>query len=79
LLTLRNILHGSVDDATGLCNDNLLLTMWRVTDVALSGVLLRSGVLLGEVSSMTVVEADMTEGDSMGWWCRLAQHSQWWG
>jgi hypothetical protein len=40
LLALGIILHGSVVDAASLRNDNLLITTWQVSDVALSDVLL---------------------------------------
>jgi hypothetical protein len=45
LLTLENVLHGGVVDATGLCNGHLLRTTWWMSDVALSGILLRHGAL----------------------------------
>jgi hypothetical protein len=43
LLTLRNILHGSVVDAVGLHHDYLLRTTWQRGDVALHGTLLQRG------------------------------------
>jgi hypothetical protein len=64
LLALRNILHGSIFDVTGLGNGNLLLTMRRIIDVALSGVLLQIGALPGEVASMTAFETDIARGGS---------------
>jgi hypothetical protein len=69
LLALRNVLHGGVVDASSPGGDNLLRTMWRMTDMALSGVLLWSGALLGEVANTTTVEADVAGGGSNGRWC----------
>jgi hypothetical protein len=45
LLANGNVLHGGVADVTGLCNSHLLWTTWRVSDVALSDILL--GFLMG--------------------------------
>jgi hypothetical protein len=72
LLTLGNILHGSVLGMTGVCNSNLLITTWRMVGVALSSALLQSGALPGEVASLTTVEADITRGGGgpSGEWCR---------
>jgi hypothetical protein len=50
LLTLRNILHGSVVDAAGLRNIHLLQTTWWMSDVALRGILLWHGALSSEVA-----------------------------
>jgi hypothetical protein len=66
LLALGNILHCSVVDATGLCNSNLLMTTWRMVDVAQSSALLQSGALLGEVASLTIVETDIAGGGPSG-------------
>jgi hypothetical protein len=79
LLTLRNILYGSVLDAVGLGNHNLLLTTLKIVDVVLSGVLLWSGALSGEVASMTVVDTDAAGGGSSDLWRRQEQHMWWWG
>jgi hypothetical protein len=69
MLALRNILHGSVVDIAGLCNDNLM-TMWRVSDVALSDILLWHGALSSEVVRATTVEARVAGGGSNSRWCR---------
>jgi hypothetical protein len=45
LLTLKNIFHGCIVDAAGLRNCHLLRTMWRMSDVALGGILLWCGAL----------------------------------
>jgi hypothetical protein len=50
LLALGNIFHGRIDDAAGLCNGHLLQSTWWVSDVALSGTLLRCGALMGKVA-----------------------------
>jgi hypothetical protein len=68
LLTLGNILHGSVVDMIGLCNDHLLRTTWRLSDVALSSILLRRGALSSEVARVTTVEAGVARGGSNGRW-----------
>jgi hypothetical protein len=78
LLTLGNIFHGGVVDAAGLCNDHLLWTMWRMGDVALSGILLRRGVLSSKVARTTTVEAGVAESGSSGRWRRQAQHRWRW-
>jgi hypothetical protein len=70
LLTLGNILHGSVVDATGLGNNNLLLTMWWMVDVAVSDALLQSSALSGKVSCTIIVEVGIAGGDSSGRWHR---------
>jgi hypothetical protein len=43
--------------------------MWWMTDMALSGVLLWSSALLGEVANTTTVEADVAGGGPNGRWC----------
>jgi hypothetical protein len=68
LLTLYDVLHGGVVDVTGLGNNNLLLTMWWMIDVTLSAIPLRSGALLSELASTTIVEADIAGGSLSGWW-----------
>jgi hypothetical protein len=70
LLFHRNILHGSVFDAIGLGNGNLLMT--------LSVVLLRSSTIMSKVASSTTVEADVVSGCSSGRWHRQAQYRWWW-
>jgi hypothetical protein len=67
LLALRNILHCSVVDATGLGYHDLLQTMSWMVDVALSCVLPWSGALLSEVAGTTIVEAG-GGGGSQSWW-----------
>jgi hypothetical protein len=70
MITLGNILHSSVVDAIGLCNGNLLMTTWWLSDVALSGILLRSGALSSEVAQATTVEAGVAGGGSSYQWHR---------
>jgi hypothetical protein len=50
MLALRNIFHGRIVDAAGHCNDHLLRTTWRVSDVALSDILLQRGALSSKVA-----------------------------
>jgi hypothetical protein len=76
LLALGNIFHGRIVDATSLCNDHLLWTMWQVSDMALSSILLRCGALSSEVARATIVEASVARGGSSGRWCRQAQHER---
>jgi hypothetical protein len=57
-----NILHGSVVDATGLGNGNLLMT--------LSVVPLWSSAIMSKVASSITVEADMAGGGSSIRWHR---------
>jgi hypothetical protein len=78
LLTLGNILHGSIVDATGLDNGNLLVTTWWMVDVAMSGVLLRSGAVSGKIASTTTVEVDGVKDGSSSQWRRQAQHRRLW-
>jgi hypothetical protein len=70
LLTLRNILHGSVVDTSRLGNDTLLCTTVWIVDVAMSNVLPRSRAVLGEMARTTTIEADVAGGDSSGRWRR---------
>jgi hypothetical protein len=49
-LTLGNIFHGRIVDAAGLCNSHLLRTTWRVSDVALSGILHQRGELSSKLA-----------------------------
>jgi hypothetical protein len=70
LLTLGNVFHGGVVDVTGLCNDHLLLTTWRVSDVALSSVILRRGALSSEVARATTFKAGVAGGSSSNQWHR---------
>jgi hypothetical protein len=79
LLALGNVLHSGVVDVAGLCNDHLMWTTWRMTNVALSCVLLRRGALLSEVARATIVEAGVAVGGSGGQWRRQAYHRQRWG
>jgi hypothetical protein len=78
LLALGNILLGGVVDKPGLYNNNLLLTVWWMGDMALSGVLPRHNAIVGVVASTTTVEADKTRGSSSGRWHRQVQHRRWW-
>jgi hypothetical protein len=66
LLALGNILHSGVVDATNLCNGHLLWTTWRLSDVALSGILLRRGALPSKVAQATTIEAGVAVGGSNG-------------
>jgi hypothetical protein len=68
----KDIFHGRIIDATSLYNNHLLRTTWRVSDVALSGILLRCGALSSEAAQATTVEAGVTEGGSSGRWRRQA-------
>jgi hypothetical protein len=78
LLTLENILHGSVVDATGFCNGHLLWTTWRMGDVAQSGILLRRGALPSKVARTTIIEAGVAGGGPSDRWCRQAHHKRRW-
>jgi hypothetical protein len=78
LLTLRNILHGSVVDVAGLRNSHLLRTTWWMSDVALRGSLLRCGALSSEVARATTVEAGVARGGSSGRWCMQTHHRWRW-
>jgi hypothetical protein len=78
LLALRNILHGSVVDTTGLRNNHLLRTTWRRGDVALHDTLLRRGALVSEVDRATTVEPSVAGGGPSGRWCRQAHHKRRW-
>jgi hypothetical protein len=78
LVTLGNVLHGGVVNVTSPSGDSLLLTMWWVTDVALSGVLLRCGSLSCKVARTTVVQADVVGGGADGQWHGQAQHRWRW-
>jgi hypothetical protein len=78
LLALRNILHSGVVDAAILYNGHLLRTVWWMSDMALSGILLRRGALPSEVARATTVEAGVAGGGSSGQWCRQAQHRRRW-
>jgi hypothetical protein len=49
-LTLGDIFHGCIVDAAGLCNNHLLRTTWRVSDVALSGILHQRGALSSKLA-----------------------------
>jgi hypothetical protein len=77
LLTLMNIIHCSVVDATSPSNRNLLLSTWWLVHVALSHVLPWSGALSSEVAGVTTIEADVVRGGSNDWWHRQAQHRRW--
>jgi hypothetical protein len=66
LLALGNVFHSDVVDATGLCNGHLRRTTWWMSDVALSGILLRSGALSSEVARATTIEAGVAGGGSSG-------------
>jgi hypothetical protein len=66
LLALRNILHSGVVDAAILYNGHLLRTVWWMSDMALSGILLRRGALPSEVARATTVEAGVVGGGSSG-------------
>jgi hypothetical protein len=66
LLALENVFHSGVVDAAGLCNGHLRRTTWWMSDVALSGILLRSGALSSEVTRATTVEAGVAGGGSSG-------------
>jgi hypothetical protein len=67
LLALRDILHGSVVDTTGLCNGHLLWTTWRVSGVALSSILFRCGALSSKMARATTVQIGVARGGSSGW------------
>jgi hypothetical protein len=74
LLALENVHHGGVVDVTGLHNGHLLWTAWRMSDVALSGILLQRGALPIEVARVTTVEVGVAGGSSSGRWCRQVKH-----
>jgi hypothetical protein len=78
LLTLGNVFHSGVVDAASLCNNHLLWTTWRVSDVALSGILLQRRALSSEVARATTVEAGVAGGGPSGGWCRQAHHKWRW-
>jgi hypothetical protein len=66
LLALGNVFHSGVVDAAGLCNSHLRRTTWWMSDVALSGILLRCGALSSEVARVTTIEAGVARGGSSG-------------
>jgi hypothetical protein len=70
LFALANISHGCVVHIISLGRDSLLLAMGWMVDVAMSGVLLWSNALSGEVAHMITVEADGAEGGSSSQWCK---------
>jgi hypothetical protein len=72
LLAHRNIFHGCIVDAAGHCNGHILWTTWRVSDVALSGIVLRHGALSSEVARVTTVEEGVAGGGSSCLWRRKA-------
>jgi hypothetical protein len=74
LLTLKNIFHGCIVDVAGLCNCHLLWTTWRMSDMALSGILLWCGAVSSEVARATTVEAGVAGGGPTGRWCRQVHH-----
>jgi hypothetical protein len=78
LLTLRNVLCGSVVDMGNHGNSNLLVTTWGIGDMAMGGVLLWSSAVSGKMASTTTVEADGAGGGSSSQWCRQVQHRRWW-
>jgi hypothetical protein len=78
LLSIRNIFHGSVVDATGLRHDHLLRTTWWMSDVALRDLLLWHGALSSEVARATTVEAGVAGCSPSGRGCRQVHHRQRW-
>jgi hypothetical protein len=70
LVALANIQRGSVVHIICLGRDSLLLAMGLMVDVAMSGDLLWSSALSGEVACTITVEADGAEGGSSSQWCK---------
>jgi hypothetical protein len=73
LLTLGNIFHSGVVDVAG---GHLWWTTWWMSDVALSGILLRRGALSSKVARATTVEAGVAGGGPSGRWYRQAHHKR---
>jgi hypothetical protein len=68
LFALGNILHGGVVHTASPGSDGLLLATGWMVDMVMSGVLLRSSALSGDVPSMPIVEADVGGGSSGRWY-----------